>query len=398
MTARVFVQPTGRRIAPFNDGVSDVLIRNRPLSSWQEQMIRAAELQRTEKLVPPSLVIPDTLFASGVALARFAEAANGSDAVLVLKDSVFGKHTCSVQPQVTQVSAGFRFDAIRMVSGAGSPPRDVVVDPEEQIVKMPIPTGYSKEKEFEISLPRHPVMTIHHWMHILDANQAAASMGVRQTPGWKNGMRIAWAVLRSLSLNRWKVLSRLNTIGRKCDIHPSAVVEGSALGDRVTVGPLARVLFSCVGDNAVIMPGAQVEASTLGERSVVSQDTVLRLCVLYPEAIAGQQLMQRCVLGRRAVTTLGSYFIDLNFDRDIRVALDGELQSSGTNFLGAAVGHGARVGTGFWMASGRAIPNDCLVVRDPSNVITHISPDLPPGQSLVNDGGRLRPWNGGKEI
>jgi carbonic anhydrase/acetyltransferase-like protein (isoleucine patch superfamily) len=392
------VQSTGRRIAPFDDGVGDILVRNRPLFAWQDDMIRTAELRRTQELEPPSLVIPDTLFASGVALARFVEAAKGGDAVLVLKDSVFGKRTFSVQREVARVSTGFRFEAIQMVSGDGGSPREVVVDPEEQIVKMPMPISYSKEKEVEISLPRHPVMTIHHWMHILDANQAAASMGVRQTPGWKNGMRIAWAILRSLSVNKWKVLRRLNTIGRKCDIHPSAVLEGSTLGDRVTVGPLARVLFSCIGDNAVIMSGAQVEASTLGEGSVVSQNTVLRLCVLYPEAIAGQQLMQRCVLGRRAVTTLGSYFIDFNFEREIRVALDGQLQPSGTNFLGAAVGHGARVGTGFWMASGRAIPNDCLVVRDPSNVITHISPDLPPGQSLVNEGGWLRPWNDGKEV
>jgi hypothetical protein len=390
MTTNVYVQPTGRRIAPFGDAPGDVLIRNRPLAAWHEDMISTAGLKRVEKIEPPCLVIPDTLFASAIALSRFVSAADGGDAVLVLKNSLFARQSVAVQPQVTAVAAGFRFEAVRVVSGADRPPQDVVVDPEEEVFKVPMPTAYTKDGSFEISLPRHPVMTIHHWMHILDANQAAATMGVRQA-GWKGKARAVSAVVRSLSINKWRVLSRLNNIGRRCDIHPSAVVEGSTLGNRVTVGPFARVLFSCVGDDAVIMPGAQVEGSTLGERSIVNQGTVMRLCVLYPEAVAGQQLMQRCLLGRRAVTTLGSYFIDLNFEREVRVLLDGELHPAGTNFLGSAVGHGARVGTGFWMASGRAIPNDCLVVRNPSDVVSRIPSDLPPGQPVFNDNGSLRP-------
>jgi carbonic anhydrase/acetyltransferase-like protein (isoleucine patch superfamily) len=390
MRTTVFVQSTGRRIAPFGDVPGDVLIRDRPLAVWQQDMIRMAGLLRVEKVEPPCLVIPDTLFASAIAMARFVEGAKGNDAVLVLKDSLFARRTTPVQPHVTPTTTGFRFESVRLVSGADHPPADVILDPEEEIIKFPQTAAYSKDGALEISLPRHPIMTVHHWMHILGVNEAAAVMGVRQT-GWKGRLRAALALVRALSVNKWKVLSKLNNLGRRCDIHPTAVVEGSTLGNRVTVGPFARVLFSYVGDEATIMPGAQVEGCTLGERSVVNQGTVLRFCVLYPEAVAGQQLMQRCLLGRRAVTTLGSYFIDLNFEQEVRVLFDGKLVPTGTNFLGAAVGHGARVGTGVWVASGRAIPNDCLVVRDPTKVISRISPDLPSEQPLFNDGGSLRP-------
>jgi hypothetical protein len=72
------------------------------------------------------------------------------------------------------------------------------------------------------------------------------------------------------------------------------------------------------------MAGAMVEACTIGERAVISQQTVVRFCVLYPEAIASQYLMQQCVLGRGAVTTGGAFSMDLNFDGPIRVPLDGK--------------------------------------------------------------------------
>lgn len=391
MSVRVFVEPTGRRIEPFDDPPADVPVQNRPLSQWQEEAFRDADLVRIPSLEPPCLVVPDAFFASAGALSRFAEGAGGEDAVLVLADSLFARRTTPVQPGVSKVAGGHRFDAVRFVSGRGAPPREVAIDPEEKVVEIPMPARYMEEGKLEISLPRHPVMTIHHWIHILAVNQAAGAMGLRQTPGWKGAARVGLAVLRAGSINKWKVLRRLSTFGRGCDVHPTAVVEGSTLGDRVTVGPHARVLFSHVGSGAMIMAGAQVEACTLGERSMVNQATVLRLCVLYPEAIAGQQLMQQCVLGRGAVTTLGAYCIDLNFERDVRVPLDGAMHPAGTRFLGAAIGHGARLGTGFWMASGRSIPNGVFVVRPPREVIARIPSDLPPGLPVAIDEGTLRP-------
>jgi hypothetical protein len=116
----------------------------------------------------------------------------------------------------------------------------------------------------------------------------------------------------------------------------------------------------------------------------------MRLCVVYPEAMASQIMMQACLLGRRTLTVPGSYSIDLNLDRDIRVVLDGVLHSTGTRFLGSAFGHDCRIGTGIWLASGRTIPSGTVLVRDPAQVI-HRVPQAPGEGPLVNVDGTLRP-------
>ena len=387
----VFVQPTGRRIEPFGDAPGESLVMNRPLSAWQAEAFAAAGLSRVDALTPPCLVVPDTLFTTGAALRAFVERAAGCDAVFVLKDSVHGRVTTPVQPSVTRVDAGWRFDAVRWVSGREEAPVEVVFDPDEQIVKFSLPPQFTGGREPEVSFPRHPFMTLHHWVHILWANQVAGSIELRSTPKWRFVLTGLWAALRARSLNPWRVLGKANKIGRRCNIHPTAVVEGSTLGDGVNIGPFARVLFSRLGDGVTLMPGANVEASTLGDRAFVSQYTTLRFCVLYPEAVASQYLMQQCVLGRGAMTTGAAFSIDINFDGNIRVPLDGALHDTGTNFLGSAFGHGARMGTGHWLASGRMIPNGAFVIRDPAEVIQRVPADLPTDRPVYLSNGHLVP-------
>lgn len=391
---RVYVEPSGRRIEPFGDPPGEAPIGNRPLADWQAEAFREAGLEPVSELRPPCLVVPDTLFTTAGALRRFVDGAAGRDAVLVLRESVFGRGSVPVQPHVTPVEGGWRFEKVRFESGRGEAPVDVVVDPEEQVIKLPAPRYYVGTDEIEIGLARHPVITLHHWVHILWANQMVGGIELLSTPKWKWLARAAWAFLRCWSFNKWRLLGKLNRIGRGCDIHPTAIVEGSTLGDGVTVGPFARVLFSRLDDGVTVMSSAHVELSTLGARAIVSQGTVLRFCVLYPEAVAGQYLMQQCVLGRRAVTTGGAFSIDLNFEQPIRVPLDGELHSTGTQFLGSAFGHGCRIGTGFWMASGRAVPNGYFLIRDPDRVLSRLPPGLEGRGPIKVVGRTLEPVGG----
>jgi hypothetical protein len=388
---KIHVTASGRRIEPFGDPPRDVRIQNRPLADWQADMIEKAGFKCIDSVEPPCLQVPDTLFTTGQVLRRFVDTAAGRNAVLVLQDSVFARRTTPVQPFVVRCNLGFRFDTVRFISGGDEPPVEVPSDPEERLVHIPVPASLAGQTKIEFSLPRHPVITLHHWVHILWANEAAGGMLARNTPAAELARRGVWAFLRTLSLNRWKLLGKINDVGRGCDIHPSAVIEGSTLEDGASVGPFARVLFSRIGRNAVVMAGAQVEASVVGEGATVCQHTTVRLCVLYPGAVAGQRLMQMCILGHDVVTVEGAWSIDLNLERDCRVPLDGLLHSTGTRFLGSAFGHRSRVGTGFWLAHGRMIPNDALVVCAPDQVISRISSDLPSGVPLSNSGGTLRP-------
>jgi carbonic anhydrase/acetyltransferase-like protein (isoleucine patch superfamily) len=385
----VFVEPTGRRIQPFDDPIGATPILNRPLQEWQAEAFSDADLIVVPTLEPPCLVVPDTLFAAGAALRAFIEGAADQDAVFILGRSQFASWSTPVQPDVHEVEQGYMFDAIRFVTQRGASPRPIVVDPQERVVEVPVPPQYTGEGKAVIALARRPVLTLHHWVHVLWANQAAQAYQTLATPLPVMGLRLLWAVLRARSFNRWKVLRRFSTHGRGCDIHPSAIIEGSTLGNRVTVGANARVLFSHIGDGANIGADAQVEVSVVGERSWIPQQTVIRGCVLYPEAVV-TGLTQQSVFGRMAMTTASAIF-DLNFDRDVRVELDGQLVSSGQRILGAALGHDTRLGAGVTIASGRSIPNGYFIVADAAQAASKIPAGLAEAGTLIVRDGVLGP-------
>lgn len=385
----VVVQRTGRRIHPFDDPMDDVLVHGRPLVHWRRQAFADAGFTEVDHAEGPHLVVPDTLLTTGAVLDRLWAGAGPAGAVLALRDSAFGRQSTAVQPDVVAVDGGWRFDAVRVVGTEAGDPALVWIDPEEQVVDLDLPAPFRMDdRPGEISLPRHPVITLHHWAHVLWANQAWAAAQARALPAWRGALSVASAVLRARSLNKWRILGKLNRIGRGCDIHPTATVEGSTLGDGVTVGAYARVIFSHLGDGATVMPGAHVEASTLCEGATAAQMTGLRACVLYPGAFHGQSMMQASVVGRDALTTLASYCIDLSLDGTLKVPLDDALHDLGTNFLGAAVGHRARLGTGVWLAPGRAIPNDTLWIRSPDDVARRV-PSTTGAGPWVTRGGTL---------
>lgn len=385
----VYVEPSGRRIQPFDDPVGDSIIQHRPLSAWQADALRDAGLTRVDALQAPCLVIPDTLFTTGAALRVFLDGAAGRDAVLVLGESVFGAAHWHVQPDVSPVDGGWRFDRVRFVSGRDEAPVDVVVDPDEAILELPAPVYMRDLDTIRVGTPRYPFLTLHHWVHILWANELIGGVQFRNTPVWKVVLRGLWAVARAFSINKWRVLGKANIIGKGCDIHPTAVVEGSTIRDGATIGPFAHVLLSDIGEKATVMASAQVNLSVVGERATVSERCVLRFSVLYPGAMSSQYLMQKCVLGRDALTTGAGFSIDLNFENDVRVPLDGKLWTTGTRFLGSAFGHRARIGTGFWLAAGRMVPNDYFLIRDPNQVLDTLDLDLDASAPLVVDGRRL---------
>ena len=392
MTAvKVFVEPSGHTIAPFGDAPGDVLIANRKLSDLQAEAIAALGLTRVDALEPPCLVIPDTLYCNAGSLGAFLTGAAGRNAVCVLKDSLFGGYSTPVQRYVTRIDTGWRFDKVRFVSGGDEPTADVVVDPDEKEMTIDVPEYYMGTDKIRMGFPKHPLMTLHHWCHVLWVNQVAPAVENRNRPKWHWVVWGLWALVRALSINKWKILAKMNRIGKKCDIHPTAIVEFSTIGDGVTIGAGAQVRFSTIGAGTTLMPQTLVEFSTLGEKCLVNQNCAVKFSVMYPEAISGHQLIQLSVLGRRAITTYGSNCIDMNFHQEIRVPLDGELHSVGQRTLGCAIGHRARLGTGFWIASGRVVPNDYFVVLPPHEIIYRIPEGLADQNPLAGKDGTLVP-------
>jgi carbonic anhydrase/acetyltransferase-like protein (isoleucine patch superfamily) len=388
---KVYVQPTGRRAPPFEDDPDEVLIHNQPLAWWRRRALEEAGLEVIDQPQPTCLVIPDTLWTTGEVLRAFVDQAAGREAVMVLADSRFADYNLKAQPRVTRVASGWRFEEVRLRTAQGGEPTEVVIDPEEKVLSIPVPQHYFGTSTLELGFARRPAMPIEHWSHIIWANQAASALEARLRPRWRWILWGLWAMLRAWSLNKWKILARMNTIGENCDIHPTAVVEMSVLGDNVVVGPHARVRFSRLADGCFIMAGAQVEHATLGKGCAVSQNCALNFSVMYPGSICSMDITQLSLFGRDVITTAGSYCMDLNFDRNIRVPIEGELVDTGSRTLGCALGHRVKLGCGVWISSGRMIPNDYFVVRSPEGVIRHLPEGMAEQGALANRAGRLAP-------
>lgn len=388
-TTRVFVEATGRRIQPFDDPIGDTPILDRPLSQWQAEAFADAGLTVTRALEPPCLVVPDTLFASSGALRAFVDGAAGGDAVLVLKHSAFARLTTPVQPGVREVDAGYRFEPVRFVSGRNEEPRPVVVDPHEQLIEVDLPRAALISRRTTMGVPRDFVMTMHHWMHILWANQIAGPYQAWTNPPRRTRLQALRALARGRFADTEAARRSLNTYGKGCDIHPTAVVEGSRLGDGVTVGPYAYVAFSYLGDGASVSLGGDIQFSVLGRKTYVAPYGLIHFSLYYPDTIAGF-FGQLSITGSDAVTA-GVRIQNPEAGEDVRVELDGVRYSTGLEFLGVAFGYRSQLGGGTYVQAGSAIPNDYLIISEIPGSLSRIPPGLEGRGPLSVVDGTLRP-------
>ena len=141
---------------------------------------------------------------------------------------------------------------------------------------------------------------------------------------------------------------------------------------KAVIGAHTSIRNSFIDEGAMIGDGARIFGSVIGKGAFVATNSIVFGSVVYPEAFAAQHIVQASILGRRSCVLAASYFFDVNFFRNIRVAHRGKLMDSGSQFLGVCVGPNTRVGAGVWVGSGREIPSGALLVRQTGDVATRI--------------------------
>jgi len=201
--------------------------------------------------------------------------------------------------------------------------------------------------------------------------------------------RMAWAVLRTRSLDPFVVAGRLNRVERGARIHPSAVVEACWVQAGAEIGPGAVVRGCIVG------PGARVEAQTfvgfsvLGAGSCVQRMGWMSFSLLHAGA-AHAGAMQLGVLGPDAAVKGGAVLMDQGVGQAVRVLVDGELRATPLGMMGVGVGRESVVGSGVWVAPGRTIPPQLTVLPPASDVLTRVDAAAAPGVYQIVGGGLER--------
>ena len=405
---RCHLLATGTLIEPFLDPIGLTPIANRPLQDWQREAAEACGLELVAAELPlegPCVVMSDDLFITRSLLKAFlaglVEAPRESPCALRVRASAQLLQTAALQDLTLEYDdeehASALFPLWYLPAGHCGPPpppsecHQVEVVPREKLVRVPVPEHYFGRSELLLPLTKQAALRIGHWSHLLAVNRLAWALEYLDRPRWRLAFAGLWALIRAVVPTRARLLRAASRIGAGCEVHPTAVIEGSILEPGVKVGPFAVVRFSRIGANTWIQDHGKVTLCVLGERTLVSAGSTVNFCVTYPQASASQILMQLSVLGRRCITTGGGFMMDMRFDDEVRVLHGGKVQSAGTRFLGCAIGHDSVLGTGFWLAPGRSIPNGAVVVRDPDQVVRRVPTEVEPGTVLVPRGGGLVP-------
>ena len=85
----------------------------------------------------------------------------------------------------------------------------------------------------------------------------------------------------------------------------------------------------------------------------------------------------------------GSYDHDnrgAKFESEIRVEHEGRLESIGSKYLGACLGHRSQLGAGVALAPGRALPNDVVLVGPPGSIAKTMPEHGGHGPMTIRDG------------
>ncbi len=162
-------------------------------------------------------------------------------------------------------------------------------------------------------------------------------------------------------------LKRLNKIGKNCFIHPSAIIEGSVIGNNVRIGANSIVRMSYIGDDCSISDNVVVTNSVLANKTYISNSNYIELCMTYEEAFLIHGPYQFSIFGKNSAC-----FAVINCDfrldqQNIKIPTSIGVIDSQQPLLGIAYGHRSKTGGGSIIAAGRIVPND-LFIHPPGSI------------------------------
>jgi len=370
---------TGRPIGPFGDLPGQEQILGRSLVAIQREELEAAGFTLVDEAPREEayLVFSDRTWFTRMALQRFRE-----KAVPPARLKVDHPGFLALSAALQEWPEPGLYELALLPSGhaPGFQVPGVVVDLGFEPGELPREhPAISHAMPGSLPVSDAQVHQLDHWTHILRVNWLAMASTIQREKRAFEGSNLllkAWKLLgllvRARSVDEFRLASKLSHFGRGCRVHPTAVVEASVLGDGVEVGPFAVVRASVVKDGARIEDFASVNMSVIGAGARIGRRGTANLCVLYPGAmISAGNGYQACLFGRDAFCAWTTTVFDLSFKGPVKVMHRGQRVSSGTHFLGACVGHGARLGGLVRLGYGAEVPNGAFVVGSSHDVLRH---------------------------
>ena len=181
------------------------------------------------------------------------------------------------------------------------------------------------------------------------------------------------------------LLRRMNRIGARCRIHPTAVLEGCVIGDDVEIGPHCYVRASWVGHGATVREGSTLKVAVVEPGAFVTRCDVFN-AVIGAGALIVTDMLYNALVGAGSFVGGGSGFSDFHAGgAPVALQLPEGQVSSGLRLLASAVGEGCFIGAGLLFRPGLAIPAGTRIL---SAALIDRAPGAPDG-CYVASGNRL---------
>lgn len=384
---KAYIVESNKRIEPFDDHPGDCLIANHKLSKIQKKVLQSLgiELKTTPdaaQIEDPDehIVLGDSLFFTKELIKEFVDESRRlrKCTTCAIKPGFVTLHTIvptqSVKIHADRIEYALHYMPTQRLRGEPVP---LVIEPERfsQLIPIPVPEHIRGPKEHCIPITDRFLIQIDHWANLWAANMATLLTEVARLMKAPK-LKLLWLALRAHSLNKWRMLHQTNKIGKNCDIHPTAYIEGSTIGDNVMIGAGSIIRLSIIGDGTATGSNVTIESSIIGEECCIDSDCGVFGSVLYPGAVTSSRLIVTSLCGRNTFLAGHTALTDFRLDGErVAVVKDGVPINTGVLNLGSCLGHGVYLGAGCIVAPGRAIPNGLRILPEKTSLITKLNPD-----------------------
>lgn len=203
--------------------------------------------------------------------------------------------------------------------------------------------------------------------HLLQLNLAELFARAMKLRTWMPHFLDQW-LFKTHSPTFFWGLRRINRIGKRSKIHPTATLEGVTLGDDCTIGAHAVVRMSHLGSGCTVDENTVVKYSVLGDGTYIACGNQVNGCMTYENVFLIHGPYQFSIFGKNS-TVMAVINCDIRLDgKTIKIPTDYGLIDSQQELMGIAYGHNTKIGAGNMIAAGRIVPNNKILLP-PSSII-----------------------------
>lgn len=388
---KAYILP-GKKIEPFNEYPGECLIVNRPVEKARKEIFQNLGVEsiilisKNQYIDDPEehIILTDNLFFTQKLLQEFITDSQKRKrcTVCALKHGFVPIRTIIATQDVSDKSDYFEYN-LRYLPKKLFRTNDyspVIINEPNQRIGIPVPKHIYSSGEYEIPVTEKIIVQIDCWTNLWSIN--IALLFARTAELFNSRLKLFLLAVKSFSFNKWRILHKFNRIG-KSDIHPTAYIEESIIGNNVIVGAGAVIRGSVIGNNVFVGNGVTIERSVVGKESTILSGHIM-YSVLYPGVFTITQLITASLIGRNVFLGSDVTLTDFRLDgQDIIVIKDGNKVDTGNIFIGCCLGHNVYLGAGCVVSPGRVIRNNSRIA--PEKVIKGDSPKNMSGFKLVKE-------------